>query len=580
MSLHGAGAGRAAFRLLFLVVAVAMPVLGPVLPSAGRAQTADAEGAGPQTKMRELNRQAIADYSAEDYESAQLGLREAIAIGQRSGMAGSPLMARLHANLGAVYVNGLKDTGRGTRALKAALAVDPDIKLTDTLVTPELRELFSRLQAAVTRPGATGRAAPPPPPAEPASPSAVPVPAPPPRQPAPPPTAPTASESPPAAAPSAQPPARPPRPQADPPTKESAATQAKVAATGRRGAAEEPDLPARVPQPLYCPTPDEAPPSEKITLHCVLQPEVSANKVLLYYRAPGALRFTPASTVRSPKGWYRGVIPADVVQGRSLHFYVEARDATNEVVGHAGRDDSPNVVLIREGASPVATGLFAGVRFRRRPGSAEARAAADEDPLEAAARDRELERAAMGVRRRRDGAVYLGVGVGSGYGFHLEQRLEFYQDAIINRGWIPSGLVHLTPEVGYQFGPHFALSVLARLQIISQSGSGDMRVGNPARGAFALLARPQLLLGRRNLQVNLSGYLGGGDGFRLTIPPQPPKFRRNDAVRGGPLVGGAGVGLLFHLTPHLALAADARTLVGYPHFATVIDYGLTLQIGF
>jgi hypothetical protein len=615
MGVHGAALGKLAFLVLLAVGGVGLPSARPC-----RAQD------GPLVKLKELNRQAIADYAAEDYESAQLGLREAIALGQRAGLAHEPLMARLHANLGAVYINGLKDPKRGTRALETALSIEPAIKLTDTMVTPELREIFAQIQARLAK--KEGPGAPPP------STSTSPGDGPPAASPAPadPPSAPAQAASPPAESPSAGPPAgsarggRPPAalaPAASPPAPAASApaapappaaapgspsrsapaevasapatpptapvpdaspAPAKVAVaparrpTRRRGP-EEPDLPARVPQPVYCPTPDEAPPSEKITLNCVLQPAVSASKVLLYYRVPGAEHFTSASTVRSSKGWYRGVIPADVVQGRSLHYYVEARDATNEVVGSAGRDDSPNVVLIREGAVPVAgTGLFAGVRFRPKPGSEAV--ASEEDPLEAVSRDRERERDAQGLRRRRDGALFFGVGLGSGYGYHRTQRLEFYREAVIEQGWIPSGMLHLAPEVGYQVGSTFAISVLARLQVISQTGSGDMRVGNPARSAFAVLARPQLLFGPRNVQLNLSGYLGGGDGFRLTVPPQLPKFRRNDSVRGGPLVAGAGLGVLFHLTSHVALAADTRWLFGFPDFAGVADLALGMQLGF
>ena len=591
----GISGGTAPVRLATLV---------PVLVAAGwcfasRSQAQE----GPSLKMKELNRQALADYAAEDYVSAQLGLREALAIGQRAGMANDPLMARLHANLGAVFVSGLKDSRRGTRALEAALAIQPEIRLTETLVTPELRELFAELQARVRPPppaaGSSSDAGAPPPPAEadapPQPPASAGGPTPPPPAVAPAPSPPASAPAPPAAAAPPQPSAATGRPAlpgaaAAPPIPRSAAAPPKEAAApvkvaiapppapARRRSSEEPDLPARIPQPLYCPTPDEAPPGERITLHCVVSPEVTAQKVLLYYRAPGARKFTSTATIRSNKGWYRGVIPGDVVQGRSLHFYMEARGSTNELVGRAGRDDSPNVVLIREGAVPVGTGLFAGVRFRR--GGEETVEAGEEDPLEALARDRERERAAVGVRRRRDGALYVGVGLGSGYGYHGTQRLEFYGDAVIEKGWIPSGFLHVSPEIGYQFNARFALSLLARLQVISQSGSGDMRVGNPARGAYAVLARPQLLLGPRNLQLNLSGYLGGGDGFRLTVPPQLPKFRRNDSVRGGPLVVGAGLGVLFHITPHIAFGLDGRWLLGYPDFAAVADAGTGLQFAF
>ena len=116
----------------------------------------------------------------------------------------------------------------------------------------------------------------------------------------------------------------------------------------------------------------------------------------------------------------------------------------------------------------------------------------EEDPLLALA---ERERQAAAGRRRPAGTPFFGLGLGSGYGYHGTQRLEFYGDAIIEKGWIPSGLVHLTPEIGYQWNENFALSLLARLQFISQSGSGDMRARQPRTrrlrdpGATAVAAR-------------------------------------------------------------------------------------------
>jgi hypothetical protein len=218
-------------------------------------------------KMKDMNRQAIDDYAAEDYESAQLGLREAIALGQRAGLSREPFMARLFVNLGAVYISGLKDTKRGTRALQAALEIDPDIKPTDTMVTPELRELFSRLQPAAPRAGSTGSAnvastpppAPPPTskPAEPptATPPATPPAAGPPDTAAPSPrpdrvvpagaTAPDVVAPPPASSHPAPAPAAPKKPEGAPATKVALST----GALPRNDEPEEPDLPARVPQP-------------------------------------------------------------------------------------------------------------------------------------------------------------------------------------------------------------------------------------------------------------------------------------------------------------------------------------------
>jgi hypothetical protein len=99
----------------------------------------------------------------------------------------------------------------------------------------------------------------------------------------------------------------------------------------------------------------------------VLQAEVTAKKVTLHYRPPGEERFVAASTSLSPGGWYKAVIPADAaVAGKSLHYYLEARDGAGEVVGNAGRDDSPNLVLVRDGAPPLGKGLYAGMSGPRR----------------------------------------------------------------------------------------------------------------------------------------------------------------------------------------------------------------------
>src|SRR4029450_2111358 len=109
---------------------------------------------------------------------------------------------------------------------------------------------------------------------------------------------PTPRSAPPAAPPTSEPPTSPPavaekKPTAEPPK------LAAVASGQRRVASEEPDLPARIPQPLYCPAPDEAPPGERITLNCVIAPEVPAHKVMLFYRPPGAPGFVSAGTTRS-----------------------------------------------------------------------------------------------------------------------------------------------------------------------------------------------------------------------------------------------------------------------------------------
>ena len=320
-------------RLAVLVAAVLSLWLGLAPPVAAQ------PGGQAVTRIRELDRQALADYKAEDFESARIGLREAIALANRAGLINDPIMARLWLHLGAVLINGVKDPEKGARALAVSVRISPDIQLPASLATPELKDALANAKAG---PGAPtpGLGAPTPPAAPAAAPSAPAT------------TEPAAPAAPPAAAAPAVAPAA--EPAAPPEAGVGAAAEPAAPPPRRRkkrGAGEEPDLPANIPQPLFCPSADEVPPGEDIVLHCVLQAQVTAKKVSLHYRPPGEERFLAAAATRSAGGWYRVVIPGDAVSGKSLHYYVEARDAGDQVVGNAGRDDSPNLVLVREGAA-------------------------------------------------------------------------------------------------------------------------------------------------------------------------------------------------------------------------------------
>jgi hypothetical protein len=514
-------------------------------------------------RLNELDRQAIADYAAADFESARLGLREAITLAGKSGLAADPVMAKLWADLGALYINGLKDKPKGGKALGMALKIDPRAQPSEPMMTPEVKAALAAAAGAAAPPAAPAGAALPA-----APPGAVAAPAPP--------------GAPPAAAPAGAaavagadltataaepvPPPPPPKPKR------------------KRNTGTEPDLPANIPQPLYCPNMDEAPPEENVVFYCVLSPELEARtevkKVTLFYRSGGAERWTSATTRRSELGWWKAVLPGDAVTGKSVQFYLDAKDPAGKSVGHAGRDDSPNQLFVREGAPSLSGGVWAGMQAARRDGDDSA--SQEEDPLEAVARQREEERFAAGIHRRGKGAFFMGVSFGSGYGWHPRGKLEFYEDATIEAGFIPSGLLYVQPFLGYQVTESIAVGAEARLQYIPQTGSGDPKAGAPAAGAALVLGRLQYLFGRGNLQGTVS-LLGGVGDFRLTIGPQTQvkaAYLRNDSVRGGPLVAGGGLGFIYHFSPHLGLVVDGRGLLGGGNLAAVFDLSGGLAIAF
>ena len=53
-----------------------------------------------------------------------------------------------------------------------------------------------------------------------------------------------------------------------------------------------------------------------------------------------------------------------------------------------------------------------------------------------------------------------------------------------------------------------------------------------------------------------------------------------DTVRGGPLIGGAGLGLYYEATRRVSLVLEAHALAGFPIFSFVVDGNLALQFNF
>jgi hypothetical protein len=120
--------------------------------------------------------------------------------------------------------------------------------------------------------------------------------------------------------------------------------------TTREKLAEGPELPSHVTEPIVCTVPDEIPPGADLYVHCVPRPGLDSKVqvVALYYRAGGVL-YNVSTMDRSKKGWYTALIPGGKIAGKVLHYYVEARNGRQDVVGSNGRANSPNIATIRAG---------------------------------------------------------------------------------------------------------------------------------------------------------------------------------------------------------------------------------------
>jgi hypothetical protein len=178
--------------------------------------------------------------------------------------------------------------------------------------------------------------------------------------------------------------------------------------------------------------------------------------------------------------------------------------------------------------------------------------------------------------------VFVGFGLGSGYGWQPGGSLEFRKDKEVAAGPLSGGLINLLPEIGYQLTDDLALSMQARLQFVPSEGSGDPNAGAPVEKAYAVLLRAVYAFGTTtNLRPFFSACVGGGDGFRLRVPRDPDaQLVRSDTVRGGPLLGGAGIGFAYHFNTHAAWTTELRLITGLPTLAAVADLSTGLEVGF
>jgi hypothetical protein len=120
--------------------------------------------------------------------------------------------------------------------------------------------------------------------------------------------------------------------------------------------ADGPDLPARIPEPLYCAVPDEAEAGADLYVHCIPRPDLRAKAIVFYYRTSDLIHYNAAILERSRKGWYSTVVPGAKVRGRQLQYYGEVLDNKEAVEANNGKANSPNVLTLHGSSAKVARG--------------------------------------------------------------------------------------------------------------------------------------------------------------------------------------------------------------------------------
>jgi hypothetical protein len=172
--------------------------------------------------------------------------------------------------------------------------------------------------------------------------------------------------------------------------------------------------------------------------------------------------------------------------------------------------------------------------------------------------------------------LWIGFGVGSGFGWHDRRDLEAQPDFFIPSGVATAALVHLSPEVGYRWDARTAFSLQSRHQLIPVTGTLVGGVSR-ARMAHALFLRAHRLLAPVGDDLELWGTaaVGAGSAIRFYIPQHPMSgLEASDTVAAGPFAFGPGVSLVYRASPRLGILAEVRAMVAVWRVAALADLGV------
>ena len=259
-------------------------LVGSFIFALGAPTGALAQDTSTLNKVVELNKKALQSYENLDMEAAAKFLKEAVELCNLEGLERHPAAARTHIHLGVVYVAGLKLRDAGLAEFRRAIGIDPNIKVTKSLVNPEVESVFAEALAA------------------------------------------GGESSPAVASLSASPP-----PSAAKPAVQAAAAPAVVGASG-----------------ISHPPVTEAANGKAIEIKAQIPASMLVEKVVLAYRNGGEGDFLAREMrpIESAPGWYHEKIPAEATQGTQVSYYIEAQDADGQSLGSSGTQSAPHEIQL------------------------------------------------------------------------------------------------------------------------------------------------------------------------------------------------------------------------------------------
>lgn len=311
-------------------------------------------------------------------------------------------------------------------------------------------------------------------------------------------------------------------------------------------AAEPPPTPAA---PAFQHTPvDEAVTGRPVRIRVRVR---GAQSVLLFYRTVGSSDFQRVVMQQVTPGLYVGAIPAQVVAGRSIYYYVEAHNAAGERVQGHGTALSPNIITVRQVAGPGPG-----------PGPGPGRPSAPQSKV-----------------------FSIGLMVGAGLGIvnggeseHAHPQLAGTARPVdINPGGALAPF-HAAPELSYHLNRDWHICVLGRIQLVNAVDEGNK---------ISLLgeARAKRFFGDGDFRFYMAFGAGAGQ-IRHRIPlgdydghAGTPNDLVDTRVAG---IGafGLGGGFSYMFSSYVGLALEVNGLIMVPDFAANLDVNSGLVLSF
>ena len=494
----------------------------PIAARDARAAESAAIGEAAVDRMIDLNRNAYADILEQHFQAAKYRLTEALVISETAGLENDEMTARTYVHLAVVSVTGLKDREEAVKQFMLALKINPNITITAGLESPALKSAYLQAREQMELPPNPDTTAPP-------------------------------------------------TPQA-PPASETTVTKVEGEAVGKQSPTEapeaagikDPDLPARVPSPLYCPLPFDIPQGQDFIVRCLTQKQQRRSSATFYYRPEGAKEeYVALPMNRSPKGWLMVIVPGRVVQGKLLPFYVKAQIPGSQEALYLDHPEAPGALIIRSQPSPDAA-EEAAEEPAADTGAANARPAGGESVRPS--------------RVRAPGSFWISLGGGTGAVYHGREvvdsnaKVPFTTVPVhIQAGFSPATLFQIEPEIGYQLSKRFSVSVMGRYQYAPNSGQYTPGSGEHAilTSALAGFMRAQFaFVNKGGFQTYASGGAGLGTSFLAIASKRcgatSCSLDHSDTLHGGPAALTVGVGTLYHFGPSFGVFVDVKEIATLP----------------